>query len=358
MTLIAVDLCCGAGGLSLGIETAGFSVRAALDIDPKNAEYHHRNFPASKTVCGSITEFTGAQFREVSDLAQLEIDLVFGGPPCQGFSLMGKRDLLDERNGVLLDFARLAMELNPRMILIENVTGLLRGQTRAFADALQSSLETGGYNVAAVWRLNARDYNTPQDRRRIFFIAVRADVVTPDAPPLPAATYTAPTVWDAISDLTVLGPARIGSTGVYRGPLGQPSTYAKSLRLVKEVKGALTCCHKARHSPVVARRFANTAQGSHEPISRFYRLPQEGVAHTIRAGTTSDKGSFMAARPIHPTQPRCITVREAARIQGFPDSFEFHPTRWHGFRQVGNAVPPPLALAVGLQLYKALTNSL
>jgi len=119
----------------------------------------------------------------------------------------------------------------------------------------------------------------------------------------------------------------------------------------------LTGCQRCDHNPDIVRRFQATNPGTLEPISRFQRLHLDRLAPTLRAGTGKDKGSFTAARPIHPTQARCITVREAARLHSFPDWFQFHPTQWHGFRQVGNSVPPNLANAVAARVAHALRAS-
>jgi DNA (cytosine-5)-methyltransferase 1 len=348
--LIGVDLCCGAGGLSLGFEQAGIQVAAAIDLDPLNVEVHTNNFPFCHTILGSLDEFTAKQFREQASLKGESIDVVFGGPPCQGFSLMGKRDLNDPRSVVLLDFARLAVSLEPDFIVAENVAGLLQGAARCFLDAYFRILTEAGYHCDEPWLLNAADFGVPQSRRRVFLVAAKKKAWLPVKPVAPEG-YKTPTVWDAISDLEVIGRARIGSTALLRAELGNPSEYALQLRTAGDEP--LANCGKARHSKVVARRFRDTPAGAQEPISRFYRLSKNGTCNTLRAGTGSDRGSYMAARPIHPTQSRCLTVREAARLHGYPDSFLFHKTRWHGFRQVGNSVPPPFARVVATTIIKA-----
>src|SRR5207244_3649928 len=108
------------------------------------------------------------------------------------------------------------------------------------------------------------------------------------------------------------------------------------------------------HTPLSQKRFQATAAGETEPVSRFLKLDPMGVCNTLRAGTGSDRGAFTSPRPIHPHSPRCITVREAARLHSYPDWFRFHATKWHGFRQVGNSVPPLLARAVAAELVRAM----
>src|SRR5262249_5545259 len=111
---------------------------------------------------------------------------------------------------------------------------------------------------------------------------------------------------------------------------------------------------RATHTPLSKRRFAETPMGATEPVSRFYKLPPNGVCNTLRAGTASDRGAFTSPRPIHPFRPRCITVREAARLHSYPDWFRFHVTKWHGFRQIGNSVPPLLGRAVAAEILRSL----
>jgi DNA (cytosine-5)-methyltransferase 1 len=117
----------------------------------------------------------------------------------------------------------------------------------------------------------------------------------------------------------------------------------------------LTSSLRTVHTPASRRRFAATNHGESEPISRFLKLDPEGLCNTLRAGTASDRGAFTSPRPIHPHANRCITVREAARLHSYPDWFRFHVTKWHGFRQVGNSVPPRLAEAVARELLKAMS---
>jgi DNA (cytosine-5)-methyltransferase 1 len=138
---------------------------------------------------------------------------------------------------------------------------------------------------------------------------------------------------------------------------GNPSAYAAKLRSPSERKNGLellTSSLRTIHTALSQRRFSETPSGEVEPISRFLKLDPSGICNTIRAGTASDRGAFTSPRPIHPTSPRCIPVREAARLHSYPDWFRFHVTKWHGFRQIGNSVPPLLAKAVAGQLASLL----
>jgi DNA (cytosine-5)-methyltransferase 1 len=119
----------------------------------------------------------------------------------------------------------------------------------------------------------------------------------------------------------------------------------------------LTSSLRTIHTDLSKKRFLETAPGDTEPVSRFHKLDPKGVCNTIRAGTASDHGAFTSPRPIHPYSPRCITVREAARLHSYPDWFRFHVTKWHGFRQIGNSVPPLLARAVASKVYEVFSSA-
>jgi DNA (cytosine-5)-methyltransferase 1 len=148
----------------------------------------------------------------------------------------------------------------------------------------------------------------------------------------------------------------------YLGVLGPPSPYSASLRTDSGPAGrpraaGLGGCRLTAHTPAVQQRFAATLAGAREPISHFERLAASGTAGTLRAGTALAEGKFTAPRPIHPSAARCITVREAARLHSFPDWFEFNPTVWHGFRQIGNSVPPLLAEALARSVFQSIARS-
>ena len=178
----------------------------------------------------------------------------------------------------------------------------------------------------------------------------------------PNPESTKPVVWDALSDLTVVDEAPDQVRGdAYCGELGTPSSYARRLREERfegaddtQADAGLTGCRLTIHSESTIERFAATRQGEYETVSRYFRLAENAVGPTQRAGTDRYNGSYTAARPIHPTRDRCITVREAARLHSYPDWFQFHPTVWHGFRQIGNSVPPRLASAVGKSILDLL----
>lgn len=379
MRPIAIELFAGAGGLSLGFEQAGFDVAAAVEVDPIHCAVHEYNFPETAAICRDVSKLTGSEIREIAELGSREVDVVFGGAPCQGFSLIGHRALDDPRNALVGHFARIVFELRPRYFVLENVKGLTIGAHKRFLEEVIEEFEANGYNVARKYEvLNAAEYGVPQDRRRLFLLGARRGLVLPAYPPrqthLPKPDKQlelshlplTPTVADALGDLpNLMQHDELYDTDTLHSDLGKPSAYAKQLRgLVRAPDDysytrlydatVLTGCLRTRHTPLSVKRFRTTGHGKVEPVSRFLKLDPNGVSNTLRAGTNSDRGAFTSPRPIHPNEPRCITNREAARLHSYPDWFRLHVTKWHGFRQIGNSVPPMLARAVGAQVIKAL----
>jgi DNA (cytosine-5)-methyltransferase 1 len=375
---IGIDLFAGAGGLSLGFEQAGFDVVAAVEIDPVHGVVHKFNFPDTVVIPRSVAEITGKDIRTAAGIGRKKVDCVFGGPPCQGFSLIGHRALEDPRNRLVLDFVRLVAELDARTFVFENVKGLTIGRHKAFLAELVTAFEKIGYNVHLPWKvLNAANYGVPQYRERLILMGSKKGTPLPDYPmPItrPAGDRRAlselpvgPTCQDAIGDLPDADkfPALSETDFVRTSRYGKPSAYASELRglsndawhfgYMREWNPAhLTSSARTVHTSISQRRFAATEPGNVEPISRFFRLAPDGLSNTLRAGTDGARGAFTSPRPIHYALPRCITVREMARLHGFPDWFRFQATKWHGARQIGNAVPPPLARAIAGSVMDAL----
>jgi len=363
---IGIDLFAGAGGLSLGFEQAGFDIVAAVDIDPIHCAAHKFNFPNCATVCKSVVNVTGNELRRVAGLGKRDIDIVVGGAPCQGFSMIGKRALDDSRNQLVYHYVRVVMELKPKYFVFENVKGLTVGKHRRFLQEVIEAFQNGGYQVQTDYKvLNAADYGVPQDRRRLILMGARKGLTLPTYPEPLGRT----TVGQAISDIpdAELFP-ELWERDWTKVKYGKPSTYAAYLR-GKKIDPTdfgyrrrfddtlLTSSLLTEHTQLSRSRFAATAPDNVEPVSRFKKLSLEGICNTLRAGTASDRGAFTSPRPIHPIAPRVITVREAARLHSYPDWFRFHATKWHGFRQIGNSVPPMLGRAVGAEFMKVLEKT-
>jgi DNA (cytosine-5)-methyltransferase 1 len=371
-----IDLFAGAGGLSLGFEQAGFDIVAAVEVDPVHAAVHKFNFPHCSVLTRSVVGLTGAEIRRHAGLGRRRIDVLVGGAPCQGFSLIGHRALDDPRNSLVREFVRIVRELDVGYFVFENVKGLTVGKHRTFLEEIIDVFAAAGYRVRSPWKvLNAVSYGVPQDRERLFLLGAKAGLPLPDYPaPItcPAGSPDGrlplgPSCRDAIGDLP--DAERYSELdrqdSVCTDEWGQPSAYARSLRCGRSSDWhygykrsweprLLTSSMRTDHTKISRRRFLETGQGQVEPISRFFRLAADGVCNTLRAGTDSSRGAFTSPRPIHYERARCVTVREMARLHGFPDWFRLHGTKWHGARQIGNAVPPPLARAVGDELIKAI----
>lgn len=354
--------------MSLGFEQAGFDVVCAVEHDPVHCGSHKFNFPQTAVLCADVADVSGSQLREAAGLGDSQsVDCLFGGPPCQGFSFIGKRLLDDPRNALLGHFIRIAGELKPRFVVMENVPGIASGGHRGILDEAIIELESFGYSVVAPQRiLDASQFGVPQKRRRFFLIAYAEGERAPGYPQAREGTH-AVSVWDAIGDL----PSPEGFSSLLEGDVEEhvqllepTSTYAARLRGLVVDRGdysyprspkpcGLTSSMRTVHTGKSIARFEATLPGSVEPVSRFLRLDPSGQCNTLRAGTAADRGAYTSPRPIHPVEPRCITVREAARLHSYPDWFRFHSTKWHGFRQVGNSVPPLLARAVAEEVLRA-----
>ena len=361
---IGIDLFAGAGGLSLGFEQAGFDIAAAIEIDPIHCATHEYNFPKTKTICASVIDLSGNDIRTQSGIDNREIDVVFGGAPCQGFSMIGKRALDDNRNQLVFHYVRLVRELKPKYCVFENVKGLTLGKHSQFLTELIEALGDAGYDVLMPYKvLNASAFGVPQSRERLFLMAARKDQVLPE---YPMAAMDRVTVGDAIADLPDVNQYRtLENSDSIKLQWKTDSKYARCLRgIIKDSSdysyrrsfdvNELTCSSITEHTETSKARFLATTPGQTEKISRFLRLSLDGVCNTLRAGTDSARGAHTSPRPIHPIYPRVLTVREAARLHSYPDWFRMHVTKWHGFRQIGNSVPPLLGRAVASAVIQAL----
>lgn len=363
--------------MSLGFEQAGFDVVAAVEIDPIHCAVHEFNFPRCVMFPRSVADLTGDEIRSKSKIGRRKVDVVFGGPPCQGFSLIGHRALDDPRNQLVREFVRLVSELQPSYFVFENVKGLTVGNHAAFLQELIATFEDCGYRIRLPWAvLDAAFFEVPQHRERLILIGARRGMRLPEYPlpicfpadhPKERGLKKGPTCREALADLPdaeQFEELRFADNARPR-KWGRLSKYAEQLRCKDRQSWhygyerewdptLLTSSLRTEHTAISRRRFASTPHGEVEPISRFYKLRPDGLCNTLRAGTDSARGAFTSPRPIHYDHPRCITVREMARLHGFPDWFRFHQTKWHGARQIGNAVPPPLGRAVASQIIQAL----
>lgn len=351
-----VDLYSGCGGFSLGAELAGFRSLAAIDIEPTLQSAYRRNFRHSKAVQADVSEIEASNWRHL--IGSERPDGVIGGPPCQGFSWIGKRQNDDARNGLVHQFFRHVALLQPKFFIMENVEGLLHPDKVGVLNAALEAV-SGRYTVLSPFVVNAADFGAATSRRRVVVVgydpAEIGALEEADFRPTPPARLT--TVHDAISDLPSPVPEMADRTDLGWAkypliPLKRLTAYAQRMRtapppgigsseaIERHLAGMVSGAVRTRHSPEIARRYALVAGGKCDPITKSYKLEWDGQSPTLRAGTGAERGAFQAVRPLHPAKGRVITVREAARLQGFPDWFTFHPTKWHSFRMIGNSVSP------------------
>ncbi|MDD2240193.1 MAG: DNA cytosine methyltransferase [Kiritimatiellae bacterium] len=366
--------------MSLGFEQAGFDVIAAVELDPVHAAVHHFNFPDAATLSTSVVGLDAHSIlqRHNETDGKGGVDVVCGGAPCQGFSLIGQRMLDDPRNQLVRQFVRLVLDLDAKYFVFENVKGLTVGKHRKFLQLLISEFEERGYAVMQPWRvLNARNYGVPQHRERLFLLGAKAgyhlpeypEIQTTDEPDLFSSTsvVAVPTCRDALEDIPDNEQfEELMTVDAVRVEDWKPkSKFAREMHCLTEDcwhfgyprkwdARILTSSMRTAHTDISRRRFQETSHGDVEPISRFFKLSPDGQSNTLRAGTDSARGAFTSPRPIHYGYNRCVSVREMARLHGYPDWFRFHVTKWHGGRQIGNSVPPPLARAVASSIIRAL----
>jgi DNA (cytosine-5)-methyltransferase 1 len=355
-----IDLFAGAGGLSLGAARAGFDIASAVELDPFAVETHTKNFPQSIHIAEDVTRLTGNRLLLLSGLRVGELDGLIGGPPCQGFSLMGRRQVDDERNDLFGHFFRLVTETKPSFFLAENVPGILGEKFRTIRNKAFRKL-TNEYVILQPIEVKANNYGAPTTRTRIFFFGYnpkkfRYDFTVDDfVPPsdveltfVGKALTALPTRIDCRWQSEEQGWREIGKIGkgnffdrianAVPKRVGDPSSLERYFE-----QALVSGCLGTRHTDEVKRRFQSLKPGQVDEASKAIRLDPNGLCPTLRAGTAKDRGSYQAVRPIHHKSPRVITPREAARLQGFPDWFVFHSTKWHSFRQIGNSVSPLVA---------------
>lgn len=355
-----IDLFAGAGGFSLGAARAGMQVVSSVEIDPFANETHTRNFPSTKHLGIDISTLHGSDLLALSGLKQGELDGLIGGPPCQGFSTIGRRDPNDRRNSLFGHYIRLVAETRPRFFVAENVPGILQERNE---DILKSALELlpDNYTILPPTKICANDFGAPTTRTRVFFVGFDAGRCGELNEGIFKASQNFPktTVKDALAGLPEeIDPMWQSEFSSWQPVTRLPSSYFND-RAQSHIPAGVgdefaidafsldvahtSGCFGTVHSSEITQRYRKLKPREQDPISKSTRLDLDWFCPTLRAGTGSDKGSYQAVRPIHPTKARVITPREAARLQGFPDWFLLHPTKWHSFRQLGNSVSPIVA---------------
>lgn len=346
-----IDLFAGVGGMSLGFEMAGFDVVLANEYDKEIAEAYVKNHPNTKMIAEDITSLS---LEEVFSEYQGKVDVIIGGPPCQGFSQKGQRKTIhDERNFLFKYYVKVVELVQPKYFVMENVPNLLTAEKGYFKKEIEEMFRKLGYILNSDV-LNAADYGVPQNRRRAVIIGKKTDNAE-EKVVLPPKTKEQVTIWDAISDLAYLESGEGESEQKYK--LEAQSVYQKDMRKDSE----RLCNHQAtKHSKLALERLKLLPPEMGKEV-----LPQEHLTKSIYSGTwsrmvkndvsvtiTTRFDTPSSGRFTHPYLDRAITVREAARIQSFPDSFVFTGTKSAQMKQVGNAVPPLLAKAIAEAIKK------
>lgn len=353
-TPTAIDLFAGVGGLSLGAARAGFDVKCAVEIDKQAVATHTLNFPNAVHVADDVHALSGEKLLKDAGVSRGSLGGLIGGPPCQGFSAIGLRTAADPRNYLLVDFFRLVDEVRPAFFLAENVPGVLDERNAVVLKEAKKRVPKK-YVQLDPFIVKASDYGAPTSRTRVFFYGYDPDRVaalthdefaSPDTddvrvrdalvglPSIRSKWQSEEQSWRPVSALDNSAFANSMTDRVPFG-VGDKDAIARFKRK-REVSGFLGTIHKSS----TIKRFDALGPGEADPVSKCTRLDADGYCPTLRAGTGPERGSYQAIRPVHPNSPRVISPREGARLQGFPDWFQFHPTKWHAFRQIGNSVSP------------------
>lgn len=342
-----LDLFCGAGGLSCGFERAGYNILLGIDNDAKALETFENNHKGAKSICGDITALSYE--KDIKPLLHDKtIDVIIGGPPCQGFSLSGPRNFDDPRNKLYLSYIRLVREIMPRAFVIENVPGLVALFNGEVKDNINRCFEDMGYFVQSQI-LCAADYGVPQNRKRVVFVGTRNGEYTFS---YPTPNNDIVTCEMALSDLPPLEHELGTEPQDYLTP--PQNTYQRVMREESDrVHNHIAATHSERIQHIIS---LVPDGGNYKDLPDEYRYSRNfHVAWTrfasAKPAPTIDTGH---RHHFHYKYNRVPTVRECARIQSFPDNFIFYGNKTQQFRQVGNAVPPLMAQRVAINLRKVL----
>lgn len=323
-----VELFCGCGGMSTGLLKAGMQVSLGIDANRSAIEAYEHNHAhvGARGSTEDIRKLDPETLRARLKISRGQPLVVAGGPPCQPFSIIGKRQALDdERGDLIFEFLRLLKGIEPEAFIFENVANFARIEDGKIAERLERGLQRAGY-ATSTGILTASDYGVAQMRKRFFILGVRGS----RAPGLPAPTHGA---------MTLIGQLPIVTCEDVLGDLPDVGT-PEATRYWNH--------DPTFHSPAMLEMFRQLKPGERDPKSHHDRLEPDRPAYTLRAGF----GNYSPLRPIHYKYDRVITVRESARIQSFPDSFVWPvgTSRLQQYRQVGNAIPPLLAAALARHL--------
>lgn len=353
MKFKAIDLFCGAGGLSAGLKKSGFQICLGVDIDKAALNTYKHNLKNTKILKRDIKQVTGPEITQLTGIKKQDNFLLAGCPPCQGFSNLGKRDADDEKNRLVYEYIRIIYELEPTFILMENVPGMSNGIGKMIFKKVVKFLQELYYIEYGT--LNAADYGVPQTRKRLVLHGIRKDIykiILSKNNNFPITLLPQPThsqikkigckkwitVGDSISDLPAIGAGEICENSEIKNHIARrlSQTNIERLQEIRDNGG-----NKARISEYLQLECHKKKNVSY--TDTYGIIDSSKPAPTITSGCTIiSKGRYC-----HPTQNRGLSVREAARLQSFDDNFEFVGNIGEMSLQIGNAVPPKLAQASG-----------
>lgn len=351
MKFKAIDLFCGAGGLSTGLKKSGFRLCLGVDIDEKALKTYKCNLKRTKVLKEDIKKVTGERITELTGINRRDNFLLAGCPPCQGFSSLGKRDANDEKNELVYEYIRIINELEPSFILMENVPGMSTGVGKEIFKNVVKELEEN-YHVEYA-TLNAADFGVPQIRKRLVLHGIRNDVYAnlgldkEKQKILPKSTHSKEkkkgyrkwvTVRKAIFDLPILGAGESYDDGIIKNHKAR-SLSETNIERLQEIR-----LHGGNREMISEELQLECHKKENVSYTDTYGIiDPDKPAPTITSGCTIiSKGRYC-----HPTQNRGLSIREAARLQSFDDKFEFQGNMGEMSLQIGNAVPPKLAQASG-----------
>ncbi len=351
----ALDLFCGIGGLSLGLHQAGIDTIGGVDCwEEAQATFNHNLAPV-RCMRADITKTSLSDIESFFGVPASAIDLVAGGPPCQGFSTVGKRDAADPRNSLWTAYQSLVAEIRPAYVIIENVEGIIVMEKGAVQQEIIDSFASIGYHMKCRLLVSA-DYGIPQLRKRAVFLGWLDGLIEPEFPRPLGGSHVS--VADAIFDLPALKPAEI--VAVY---CNDPTTeYQRARRKQCQI---LSNHEAANHEPELVEVISHIPDGGNrksipahlQPKSGFHNSYSRLASWKPAVAVTSNMRKPSSARATHPVQDRGLTVREGLRLQSFDDDFVVLGSRSSQYLQVGNAVPPLLGLAIGREVLKAYRNN-
>ena len=310
----------GCGGSSLGYKLAGGKVLLAVEMDDNAVETYKLNFKDTPVYHGDIHNLTVEKVFEMTGLKPGELDILDGSPPCQGFSMAGKRELCDPRNQLYKEYIRLLKGLQPKVFVMENVSGLVKGKMKLIFKDILTELKKAGYNVK-VRLMNAKYYNVPQSRQRLIFIGVRNDLnITPSHPK----------------------------------PESKPITVQQALKNVKsnnkEINWAFQKAQNSNIYPII-KKMKQWEDGSKYKQNSYFNLKRLSLSQPSRTITKT-------IGLIHPIENRYMTISELKRCGSYPDNFKFIGKFEEQWARIGNSVPPNFMKAIATHIYKNILSEI